>query len=170
MYEGTLGAWRTNARQCSARPDAERAGSIHGNALSAGESLHGPRSDRREYGLRGRRAFFSVFGKRRCPGPAQSRFRQSPPAGRQLWRRKDRNHPRAPTEDTARQIRLEAVATASLPLRARPEFFRFSFFVPRERGGTADFDLCFGRTEPETAGHRSSYRRRTPCRPRARSW
>jgi hypothetical protein len=46
----------------------------------------------------------------------------------------------------------ETLVTASLPLRhaagrPRPDFFRFSFFVPRERGGAADFSLRFGRTE-----------------------
>jgi hypothetical protein len=38
----------------------------------------------------------------------------------------------------------------------------FYFFVPREAVGTDDFDLAFGFTELETAGH-SSCRRR--CRP-----
>jgi hypothetical protein len=53
---------------------------------------------------------------------------------------------RAPSEDTARQIGLEAVATVprnAAAQRARPEFF-LQFFVRREMGGTADLDLCFG--------------------------
>jgi hypothetical protein len=56
------------------------------------------------------------------------------------------------------KLGLEVIAYSLAPTtpcrRAHTaEIFRFSFFVPREMGRTADFSLCFGRTESETAGH-----------------
>src|SRR3977135_3912593 len=53
--------------------------------------------------------------------------------------------------------------------RVAPSYFFSNFFVPREGHDTVNFSLCFGRSELETAGHRSltaSTRRRPGLSPR----
>jgi hypothetical protein len=136
-----------------------------------GRALHGPRSDGREFGLRGRRAFFSVFGKRRVSRagaieiPSEAARRPAGSFGAVKIGIILVPRLRTPQDKFAWK--------PSPPPHSRyahgRNFFASVFLSRARRGGTADFDLCFGRTEPETAGNRS-YRRRTPCRPRARSW